>query len=149
MDRLIVLLAFVFGVLLCAFGGFWLRLGSLVQAGDRQIAAEGVDAEAEVTDHRTVPGRGGSLHRITFAYTVPAAGGPPKKITQEVEVTGADYERLNLGDTVAIRYLPKAPEEMILRDLREQSVPNFLIGGIGGLAAGGILIVICIIVWLR
>jgi Protein of unknown function (DUF3592) len=150
MDKLVILIAFVFGVLLCAFGGFWLRLGQIVIAGDRQIALEGVDGQAEITDHRIVRGRRTSSHYITFNYTVKSAAGQPEKFTQETEISGADYQRLNPGDTVEIRYLPKTPKEVMLRgDVHEQSVPNFMIGGLGGLAAGAVLIIICIITWLR
>ena len=150
MDGLLLLFAFVFGVVLCAFGAAMLRLGSVVAAGDRKIAAEGVDAEAVITARRTVPGRGSDLHFLTFAYQVPASAGQPQRLTQEIEISDDDYRQLGLGDTLPIRYLPSAPREVILRGVaHDEGLRNALIGGIGGLLAGALLIIIVVYAWLR
>ncbi len=150
MEKLPLLILFVFGGLLCAFGWFFIRLGIAAQGFDRQIASAGTDAEAEVTDHRTIHGRGTRSYSITFEYTVNSPGGQPEKITQETDITGADYQRFKPGDKVAIRYMPNAPKEVILRDgIHEQTVPFFLTGGIGGIVAGAVLIIIGIVAWLR
>jgi hypothetical protein len=150
MDGLLVLVAFVFGVVLCAFGAAMLRLGSVVAAGDRKIAAEGVDAEAVVTAHRTVPGRGSDLHQLTFAYQVPGTAGQPQRMSQEIEISEEDFRQLELGDKLPIRYLPSAPQEVILRGVaHDEGLRNALIGGVGGLVAGALLIILCVYTWLR
>jgi hypothetical protein len=150
MDGLLLLVAFVFGVVLCAFGAAMLRLGSVVAAGDRRIAAEGVDAEGVVTAHRTVPGRGGALHYITFAYQAPVPGGQPQRLSQEIELSDEDYQRLGLGEKLPIRFRPSAPQEVMLRGVaHDEGLRNALIGGVGGLVAGALLIVIVLYAWLR
>lgn len=133
----------IFGLLLCAFGALMLYVWRLMRADDRQIAAEGVDGEAEVTDQRTIHGRGSSNYYLTFRYTVQAPGKEPETLTQETEVSGPDYQRLPPGAKVAIRYLPTAPKEVSLRGgVRPPGTPKTLIGGLGGIVGGVLLIVL-------
>ncbi len=140
---LAVAFSLIFGLLLCAFGAFMLYVWRSLRADDRQIAAEGVEGEAEVTDQRTVHGRGSSNYYITFKYTVQAPGREPETVTQETEISGPDYQRLQPGAKVAIRYLPNAPKEVSLRDgVRQPGTPKTLIGGIGGIVGGVFLIVL-------
>ena len=150
MEKLPVIILLVLGVLLCAYGWFSMRLARAAQAFDRQIALGGVDAEAEVTDHQIIHGRRTRSYYITFEYTVNSPGGQPEKIAQKTSITGADYQRLNPGDKVAIRYLPNAPTWVMLRGaVEEQTVPAFLTAGIGGIVAGSLLIIIAILAWPR
>ncbi len=151
MGRLVILILFlVIGGLLGAFGLFFVQLGRLGQGFDRQIAAEGTDGEAEVTDHRTVQGRGSRSFYITFKYTASALGAQPEMLTTEAEISSEDYQRLSIGDRVAIRYMPNAPKEVILSGaVRDRTSASLLITGYGTVAAGVAAALIGIVAWLR
>ena len=151
MDKLVAVIPLALGGLLAAAGAFFFRLGRLMQGFDRQIAAEGTDTQAEVTNHRSqTAGRSHArTYYITTSYTVPAADGSPQTFTQENPISEADYERLNPGDKITIRYLPKSPKEMMLSGgVRDQTGPGFfrlgvllLVFGVGLLLIGvGILL---------
>jgi hypothetical protein len=155
MERLVVLIPIVFGVALVAFGTFFIRLGLMARAFDRRIAAQGVDAQATITDHRQVHSdlRGHGVrddYFITFRYTPKSPGQTPKELTTETEISSDDYDRLNPGDHVTARYLPDSPTEVILLDgVQEQTVPLFFKGGIGGLLVGVLMILLGIFAWLH
>ena len=104
MDVLLALIPIGFGGLLAAAGIFLFCLGWLTRGFDRQIAAQGVDTQAEITAHRTQMAKKGTarVYTLTTTYRVPAATGDglPQTFTQESEVSAADYERLNPGDQV-------------------------------------------------
>jgi hypothetical protein len=140
----------VIGGLLGAVGLFFVRLGRLAQGFDRQIAAEGTDGEAEVTDHRTVHGRGSRSYYITFKYTVSPPGAQPETLTTDAEISSEDYQQLNVGDKVAIRYMPKAPKEVILSGaVRDRTSGSLLITGYGAMAVGAAAALIGLLAWLR
>jgi len=134
MDRWVTVIPITLGLLLAVAGAFFWRLGQLVQRFDRQIAAEGVDTQAEVTDLSSQTAARGTArtYYITIAYTAPVAGGPPQTFTTKNEVSAADYDRLKLGDPVRIRYLPKTPTEMMLAgSVRDKTGPGFFrLGGL-------------------
>ena len=152
MDKWIALIPFVLGALVAALGIFFLRLAWLMRGFNRQISAQGVDTQAEVTDHRRLKaGRGDAYtYYLTTTYTVAAAGGAPQTFTAESTVSQADYERLNPGDKVTVRYLPSAPKEMILAGgVHDQSVQGLLAPGLAATALGGVLVLLAVWVWLR
>jgi hypothetical protein len=152
MDKRVAVIPMVFGGLLAAAGAFFFRLGWLTRGFDRQIAAEGTDTQAEVTDHRSLKAaRGGArTYYITTSYAAPVAGGPPQRFTQDSPVSAADYERLNPGDTVTVRYLPNAPKEMMLSGgVRDQTGPGFFRLGVILLVLGVGLLLIGVGVLLR
>ncbi len=146
------MILFAFGALLAAAGWLILRLGLRLAQFDRQIAAEGVDGEARVTDHHTLKAARGSAqsYYITFQYPAGGAGGQPQQFTEDAEISGAEYERINPGDKISIRYLPTAPKEVILTGGgRDRTAQTFLTLGITLGAAGAVLIVIGAVAWLR
>jgi hypothetical protein len=151
MGNLFILIVFlIIGGLLAAFGLFFIHLGRLAEGFDRQIAADGVDGEAEVTDHRTLPGRGSSSYYVSFRYTVTPPGGPPQTLTTETEISGDDYQRLSPGDKLPIRYLPTDPQEVILAGaVRDRTTTSLLITGYGALAIGAAAALFGVIVALR
>ena len=151
MGKLVIFILFlVIGGLLGAFGLFFIRLGWLAQGFDRQIAAEGTDGEAEVTDRRTVGGRGSRSYYLTFRYTASPPGGQLETLTHEAEISGDDYRGLHPGDKVAIRYLPTAPKEVILSGaIRDRLTPSLFITGYGALAVGVAAALFGLIVGLR
>jgi Protein of unknown function (DUF3592) len=154
-EKLILLIPFVLGGVLVAFGWWFIRMGMIMQTFDRQIASEGVDAEAVITDHRKVHvdlrnGGGRNDYYITFEFTVNSPEESSKKITRETQISSDDYQRINPGESVAIRYLPNKPADVILLNgVHEQRVPFFRNGGIAGICGGAVLILISIIAWLR
>lgn len=151
MGRLVILILFlVIGGLLGAFGLFFVRLGMLAQGFDRQIAAEGTDGEAEVADHRIVHGRRTRSYYITLKYTASAPGAQPETLTTDAEISSEDYQRLSIGDKVAIRYMPKAPKEAILSGaVRDRTSDSLLITGYGAMAVGAVAALIGFLAWLR
>ena len=152
MEKWIALIPFVLGALVAALGVFFLRGAWFMRGVNRQIAEQGVDTQAEVTDHRSLTAARGDArtYYLTATYSVPAAGGPPRTFTRESEVSAEDYERLNPGDKVSVRYLPAAPGEMTLHSgVHDQSVQGFLAPGLAALLLGGGLMLLAVWVWLR
>ena len=151
MDKWIALVPLVLGVLMVAPGVFILRLAWLMRGFNRQIAAQGVDVQAEVTAHRSLKAkRGNRTFYITTTYSAPVAGGALQTFTTESMVSQSDYERLNPGDKITVRYLPGAPKEMILAGgVRDQSVQWMLVPGLAVTAAGAVLILIAAAIWLH
>jgi hypothetical protein len=146
----IVLVFMVLAVLLGAFGGFFFYLGMKSRGFDRQIAAQGLDAEARVTDKHSVHAGKNRTFYLSLEYTTTPPGGPPQTLTQDALVSRDDYDRLEKGDTLGVRYLPDAPKEMIIRKgARDQLTSSFTTAGVAGLMGGAAMLALGVAVLAR
>lgn len=103
------------GLLLIWFGWMYRKVADVSREIDERIQEDGQVIEAEVVNHRLVIGsRGATIYFVTCRYSVPSDAitpdAPSRVLMQEVAVTGGDYERLKLGDTLTLRYLPSKPQ---------------------------------------
>ena len=83
---------------------------------EQKLAAQGVDAEAEVIAHRSskIVSRAVRMHYLTYRYRVTPANGKPQEFVRETAVSKDDYDKFDVGSHVPIRYGRDAPGAALL-----------------------------------
>src|SRR5579859_1898142 len=152
MEKLPSLILFAMGAVLLLAGWRSLRRAQKARADARRLATEGNEAQAQVTHKRGYPHprRGKPAWFVDYSYTVSAPGGAEQTLSGQAEISQADFERLNVGDALAVRYAPGDPSHSILAiGLDQSAAPTFMADSAAGLVIGGVLILIGIIWGLR
>jgi len=152
-----LLLIVMVGVLAAGTGyGIWtLRRASDYDATRAALSREGIETQAEIVDKRSVVQQSGrrstsvqsTRYYVTYRYSVPRPGGAAAYST-EVEIARADFETLNTGAGLQVRYLPDQPTRVqIWTGARERQSSDFLrrLGWSSILGASGF--VIFLLIW--
>ena len=143
MEKLPLLILLVIGAVLIFTGLRSMRVGRLAQVDERRLAAEGVDGQARVTKKRDIhPRRSAPGFFIAYAFTA----GAQQTVEGQAEVSQADYTQLNVGDAVAIRYVPGDPKNSRLpMSITPRATAVFATDGVSGLIIGVVMILIGLI----
>ncbi len=110
-EPLLLLLFIGLAGVFLVVGVFFARLLQGRRQLEQRLAAQGVDAEAEVIAHRTakITRRAATLYYLTYRYRVSLAGGEPQEFVRETAVSKQDYDDRDVGSHIPIRYAPDAP----------------------------------------
>jgi Protein of unknown function (DUF3592) len=107
----LILLAVTVGIgaFMIWFGRMFMRVSAAAKQVNADLDARGVNAQAQIVNHRDVIGKTSSYY-ITYQYAATAADGTAQTLTNEEAIKSDDYRALNLGDQVTVRYLPDQPK---------------------------------------
>jgi hypothetical protein len=90
-----------------AFGGWLLSIGIKAGKNNLNLHSKGQETPAIIFDRWEESGSDSSFYYVAYAYRVPGFG---KQIFTNAEQSSDAYQKLKIGDTVSVRYLPADPK---------------------------------------
>jgi hypothetical protein len=90
-----------------AFGLWMLKIGITAASNYLNLRSKGEETQAIVFDCWEESGSDSSSYYIAYAYQVPGFG---KQVFTNAEQSMQAYRKLNIGDTISLRYLPDNPK---------------------------------------